>query len=260
VPKKNARPSSKRDARTRRLQLEEARRRQQQRERRLTLLTIGTGVLVGGGLIAGVLVPNWLSAQAAAAAKRPGHVSSPTKAAKAAGCTGIRNDKTVSRQHVVTAINYPSSPPSSGEHNPNPLPEAIRFYARNDKTPLLVERAVHDLEHGFVVGWYDPKLPPNQVEQLQKVAQNPALQRFIAVPWNRGTFSGTRHFVLTAWDRTERCTSVTLASVQEFDTKLVNAATAPEAGSPGGTMPSAPSSAPRPVPSRKPTAPASAKP
>jgi hypothetical protein len=132
-------------------------------------------------------------------------------------------------------------PPSSGPHDANPLPDSIHFYQRADKPKL--ERAVHNLEHGFIVGWYDSELPADQVTKLQQVAGQ-AGERFIAVPWDRGVFPDGKHFVLTAWDRTQRCTTVDAAVVADFVKAYEDptsgqdwkSPTAAESGGSGGTL------------------------
>ncbi|WP_242424607.1 DUF3105 domain-containing protein, partial [Frankia sp. EI5c] len=129
-----------------------------------------------------------------------------------------------------------------GSHDTDPLPDAIRFY--NPDSGIRIERAVHSMEHGFVIGWYDTELPDDQVETLRKVAADSG-DRFIAVPWTRQAFADNQHFVLTAWDRTQRCTTVAADVVQEFVSKWANppaegatwdSPTAPETGLAGGTL------------------------
>jgi len=70
------------------------------------------------------------------------------------------------------------------------------------------------------------------------------------VPWTRGTFPDGRHFVLTAWQRTERCKTVSAAAITSFTAKYVNSPTAPEVGG-GGGSPLNPSPTPWPSPSKK---------
>lgn len=233
----------------RRARLEQLKRQQRAAERRKTMLTIVSGLVVGAILIAIPVVTTLLKSSEKKRKAAVGYVSTPTAAAKAADCTGVRNDKmSGAAAHTGDRVDYDSAPPSSGRHNDDPLPDSIHFYAQSEHPS--VERAVHLLEHGFVIGWYDTKLPADQVAKL-KAASTTAGDRFVAVPWDRSTFGDNRHFALTAWGRTQRCATVSDKAVSEFVDKYVNA-TAPEAGAGGGSPPS-PAAPPATVPSASPT-------
>jgi hypothetical protein len=242
----------------RRNRLEKIRQEQRKKERRRSLLIYGGAGVAALGILAAAIIPPVLSNYRERKTHRVGYVHAATKAASAAGCTGVVNDRQVGRNHVsaTQTVTYAASPPSSGNHDADPMPDAVHFYARADKPRL--ERAVHNLEHGFVVAWYDPDLPAAQVTKLKNYAAK-ASTRFIAVPWNRGTFPANRHFVLTAWDRTQRCTSVSPAAIDDFlkawaDPDIAgakwNSPTAPESGAAGGTLTpatSTPTSTPTPT-------------
>jgi hypothetical protein len=126
----------------------------------------------------------------------------------------------------------PAIPPSGGKHNPVPLGDTNRFYSLASKP--RPERAVHNLEHGYVVAWYDSKLPAADVAKLQTLAKNPADSRLLVVGWWQGDLPAGKHVVYTAWGRTDRCSSVSDAMVQAFYGKHLNASLAPEAGA--GTL------------------------
>jgi hypothetical protein len=228
----------------RNVRLEALRREQARKERRRGLLIYGSAGVVVLVLLAVVVTLSVSSSRSKNASHQVGYVAAPTSAAKAADCAGVVNDKQVGQTHVTASqtVNYPQSPPSSGNHDGDPLPDAIRYYT--PASGIRIERAVHNLEHGFVIGWYDTKLPPAQVAQLEKLATS-AGGRFIAVPWTRSVFSDNRHFVLTAWDRTQRCGTVSQDAVFEFVQKYANPSlegatwdspTAPESGAAGGTL------------------------
>jgi hypothetical protein len=224
--------------------LEALRREQQRKERRRALVIYGTAGFVALALLAGIVIYSVVDNRSKAASHKVGYVAAPSSAATAANCTGTVNDASRGNTHVdsATTVNYDQAPPSSGHHDADPLPDAIHFY--NPTSGIRIERAVHDLEHGFVVGWYDKKLPAAQVEELRKVAAN-AGDRFIAVPWTRSDFADNRHFVLTAWDRTQRCGTVSQDVVSDFVKNHVNPSaagvtwdspTASESGAAGGTL------------------------
>lgn len=246
MAKKQHVQAKKRDAKQRRAHIDELKRRQRAGERRRTALTIVSALVIGLMLVGFVAYSRW-------APKRVGHVAGASAAAKKAGCTGVRNDPAGSRAHKTPAVKYDASPPSSGDHNADPLPEQPQFFGRDVKAPLLTERAVHNLEHGFVVGWYDSALPQLQVDKLK--AASATATRFLAVPWTRGTFSGGRHFVLTSWQRSQRCETVSPDVIAQYTDKFVNSPLAPEVGGTGGsplTSPTSavtPSSRPKPSPS-----------
>jgi hypothetical protein len=253
VAQKHQVRSTKRAAKERRAKLEELKRRQQRAERRRTALTIVTGVAIGGALVAFVGYSKWEP-------NRVGHVSDPSKAASAAGCTGVRNDGLKGRGHTTTTIKYDAVPPSSGRHNPDPLPETPQFYARDVKVAHLTERAVHNLEHGFVVGWYDAKLPEKDVDALRQATASTT--RFLAVPWTRGTFPNGRHFALTSWQRTQRCEDVSAKVIRDFTAKYANSTLAPETGASGGSpvQTATPTPTPGPSGSARPSRPPGGKP
>ncbi len=241
--------SGKVGAKDRRARLEQLKRQQRAAERRKTLLTIISGLVVGAILIA---IPVATGLANAAEKKRKaavGYVTTPTTAAKAADCSGVRNDSmTGAAAHTADRVNYDTAPPSSGRHNPDPLPDSIHFYAQSEHPSI--ERAVHLLEHGFVIGWYDAKLPADQVAKL-KAASATAGDRFVAVPWDRQDFAANRHFALTAWGRTQRCATVSPTVLSQFVDKYTNV-TAPEAGGGGGSLPSpTPPAVPSASPSKK---------
>jgi hypothetical protein len=240
----NRRNDARRGNRDRRERLEQMRREQQAAARRKNVLFVGSAGVVAAALIAGAVVPAYLHDRAQKAKQQVGYQAAPTAAEKAAGCLGVHNDPlSPAAQHVPDApIDYvkekygdtrggtPAIPPSGGKHNPIPLGDKNRFY------PLSVhprpERAVHNLEHGYVVVWYDRKLPQPDVAKLAKLAADPGLGELLVVGWTQGDLPAGKHVVLTSWGRTERCGSVSDAVVRTFYTDHVNdSKLAPEVGS-----------------------------
>ena len=237
--------------RDRRQRLEELRRQQRAAERRKNLLFTGSAILIAVGLIAGAVIPTYLhdrakKRKAAEALKKERRVVqlAPTAAEKAAGCTGVHQDPlSPAANHVPNAaIDYTKSkfgdaaggtqalPPSGGPHNPVPLGDKVRFYPLSEKP--RPERAVHNLEHGYVVGWYDSSLPAADVTKLQGMAKDPSLSQMLVVGWTQGALPSAKPFVLTSWGRTERCATVSEDVVKAFYAKFVNNKNlAPEVGS-----------------------------
>jgi hypothetical protein len=246
VPKSSKRKADTRSAnKDRKQRLEELRRQQRASERRKNLIFTGSAIAVAVILIAAAVIPTYLHDRAQKAKEKAGYQAAPTAAEQAAGCTGVHNDpvsvggSAVHTQDVIdyskepygdTAGGTPPIPPSGGRHNPTSLGTTTRFYPLSaDPQP---ERAVHDLEHGFIVGWYDKDLPADQVSKLQALAQDPSLTRFLAVGWTPGdgVLPAGKHFVLTSWGRTDRCSSVSADVVKQFVTSHLNSSLAPEAG------------------------------
>ena len=88
---------------------------------------------------------------------------------------------------------------------------------------------MHNLEHGYVVIWYDSKLPADQVAHLQLLASQPNLGRLLVVGWSQGDLPADKHVVLTSWARTDRCSTVSDSVVSAFYKAHLNASIAPEA-------------------------------
>ncbi len=114
-----------------------------------------------------------------------------------------------SGQHVPSGpITYQDDPPSFGPHRPTWVRFAREFYTPEDRpeVPLLV----HNLEHGYLVLWYDETVAddPDARAELEGLAakfsgddQNPK-NAFIAAPWTSedgGPFPDGKHYALTHW-------------------------------------------------------------
>ncbi len=128
-------------------------------------------------------------------------------------CTAIEEvDVELAGQHReqdFTAGDYPTNPPSGGDHNPTPI-QAGNFY---DEPPRLGE-AVHLLEHGAVIGWTNGLSSADRTaveeafnEVFQEgyyqlaVVENPELE----VP-----------FALSAWGALQQCDEVDTEAIRAF--------------------------------------------
>lgn len=108
-----------------------------------------------------------------------------------------------------TAQDYPTNPPTAGDHNPSPLPTG-QFY---DSPPPLGE-TVHALEHGAVIAWTNG-LSTEEIAVAQDavdtefkkgyyqvaVVENPDLE----VP-----------FALSSWDSLQRCEAPDPEAISTF--------------------------------------------
>lgn len=278
MPKSSQRKNDTRRAnRDRRARLEELKRQQRQAERRKNYLYAGSAIVVAVLLIGGAVVPTFLHDRSVSAKNKErskvGFQATPTAAERAAGCDGTHNDPVARGAiHVPNQpIDYTTKtngdtrggtlaiPPSGGAHNPVPLGDKARFYGLDQKP--RPERAVHNLEHGYVVAWYDSGLNGLQVRQLQQLATDPSLPRLLVVGWWQGQLPAGKHLVLTSWGRTDRCSSASPAVIRDFYAAHVDAPLAPEAGSGAGggeqfpandliTAPAAMSPTPTPTPTK----------
>lgn len=273
MPKSSQRRNdTRRQNKDRRARLDELRKQQRAAERRKNFLFMGSAILVGVLLVGGAVTLALVHDAAAKAKNKAGHQSAPTADEKAAGCLGVHNDPvaTKDRNHLTTPIDYTKSkygdnrsgalpiPPSGGNHNANTLP-ANTFYPLSQQP--RPERAVHDMEHGYVVVWYDSKLPGDQVAHLQALATQPAYNHLLVVGWWQGDLPLGKHLAMTSWGRTERCGSESDKVISAFYQAHVNSPLTPEPGStmagdsalPAGQLnpPTAPATSPTPTPSKK---------
>ena len=224
----------------RKQKLEQLKREQRAKERRKTLVTVGIASLLGLGLIGSVTVPavirnnkvNNEKKAAARDAKLP--LADFGVKAAAAECAEEKVESPMPKggEHVQEGqtVEYEVIPPNAGQHYSSTVPVVTGFYDRAAKP--APERAVHDLEHGVVVAWYDKALPDAEVKELRRAAASAVdkKMRFVAIPWDRADFSDNKHFVLTSWGRTQRCGKISGEAIDAFVKKNMNSKDAPEAG------------------------------
>ena len=116
---------------------------------------------------------------------------------------------------VFTA--YTTIPPVSGPHDPFPLQCGIY----NREQPF--ERALHAMEHGAIVIYYDPAATPESVQaQVDEIGGDLLRdgRRIIVMPHaNIGS-----PIVLTAWARKLALTTVETATIRDFANAFENQA------------------------------------
>jgi hypothetical protein len=253
----NRRDDARRANKDRRARLDEMRRQQRAVERRKNFITFGSAIVVALALVGTAVglafqksqendakkhrVENQLKAE-----KKEGHQSKPTKAETKNGCLGVHTDPlSPPAKHLPNPIDYlkekfgdtgdgtPPIPPSGGPHNAVSLGDKVRFYPLEQKP--RPERAVHNLEHGYVVAWYDSKVPADQVQVLKDMANDASMERLLVVGWWQGDLPSGKHVVLTSWSKTDRCATVSTDVTRDFYTVHVNAPQAPERFSPAIT-------------------------
>jgi hypothetical protein len=115
--------------------------------------------------------------------------------------------------HSDGVIAYGPQPPSYGTHNPVPLPPLPRVVSLDTAPPLAAERAVHNLEHAYVVVWYDD---PDDEAVIASALSRVDERKLLAVPWMRAPFENDARFVLTAWGHRQACTSISSSAIESF--------------------------------------------
>jgi hypothetical protein len=128
-------------------------------------------------------------------------------AASAAGCDHLERPVVAnpSRDHVEPgeAFAYPDRPAAAGPHDPTPLPADPHVYPE----PVPETRAVHNLEHAYVLIWYRPTadggLAPETVDALEAVAREQDLVIMAPYP----DLPEGRALALLAWNTRWMCPS-----------------------------------------------------
>jgi hypothetical protein len=149
---------------------EERERAAAQEAKRKRLVQIIGGVVVGAAVVVGVV----LAIAGGGGSDRPDDTKL-LAAAKSAGCT-VRNFPDFGRGHTdgktkLTAKNFKSNPPTSGEHDPNPAQDGV--YAAGNEAE--VQNWVHTLEHGRILFQYKPGTTTREIGQLQNLYNEPVL-------------------------------------------------------------------------------------
>jgi hypothetical protein len=147
-----------------------------------------------------------------AASPRPVPASA-IAAATAAGCTGVTSPipqaQAVGGLHLQPgeAYDYARHPATSGYHDPVPLPFTPKVYTR----PLVETRAVHNLEHAFVIVYYrqvgKDALPSVVVGALSAYVRSQ--DRMLMAPYPQ--LPSGAALALTAWNKIQTCPATVTA-------------------------------------------------
>ncbi|MEU0170327.1 DUF3105 domain-containing protein [Streptomyces iakyrus] len=193
-------------AAARRARIEEQRRAEQARERRVRIVTIVASTAILAGLVGG----GWYLIDQA----------NDKEKAQAAPVSGEKTWSKLSQKHVDTKVDYPMTPPAGGNHasvwqncDGNVYTSAIQN-----------ENAVHSMEHGAVWVSYSDKAAQADVKALAaKVAKTPYM---LMSPYK----SQSSPITLTAWGHQLNVTKASDPRVNEFLGKYVQGAQTPEPG------------------------------
>ena len=154
------------------------------------------------------------------------------------------------RSHITTGqiealASYPTIPPASGPHADVPLPAGVY----DSLTRAQLFQAIHSLEHGATIVWYDPVAPQSRIDQLtgfygRRLQDAAAGQdRVIVAPYDfpgdpAGILPEGTRMAVVAWHRLRLCADVDLAVAFDFTSQYSSPTTldreylgeAPEAG------------------------------
>ena len=187
------------ERRERKEQARRARERERKRAQRSAMLRRAATFTVIALIAVGILY--YLQR---AASPRPVPTTA-VQAASAAGCSAVQTPKSDAPggQHLSSgqSLTYDQHPPTSGPHDPAPLPIPPRVY----QTPIAQTNAVHNLEHGAVIIYYrqsgDGALPPSIVRRMTSIAN--ASHNTILAPYD--PLPGGTALALAAWSKLQTC-------------------------------------------------------
>ena len=200
--------------------------RRMARARRNRWIALGVAVVVAAGVTAFVLTrpkPKQITPGALLA-------GAPSQA-RASGCSVVKDvgpyqPQSLDQKHIgvsggpatMPALStYPSAPPASGPHNPNPLNSGV--YA----SPPPIDQAIHSLEHGATIVWYAPGASGDELARIQSFYRKTNVgSRVIVAPYDypdqgaAGSLPAGVQMALVAWHHVETCASVNLAAAFDF--------------------------------------------
>ena len=148
--------------------------------------------------------------------------------AKAAGCGQVQTIPPYSgapdQAHIGAQVasppalsSYSSTPPASGPHDPTPLGAGVY------SSPPPVYSAIHSLEHGAAIVWYEPSASSAELDQITAFFNDPAHQDHVIVaPYDypdqgsSGKLPAGKQMVLVAWHHIQECSQLSLAVAFNF--------------------------------------------
>ncbi|WP_411080397.1 DUF3105 domain-containing protein [Streptomyces sp. cmx-18-6] len=197
-------------AAARRAKLEEARRKERSRERRVRIITIGASVAVVLALVAG---GGYLVYQANEKKEKE-------QQAKISPVTGERTWDKLTQKHVEKKIDYPMTPPVGGDHSQVWMNCNADVYTEE----IANENAVHSLEHGAVWVTYNDEASDADVKALTKKVESTPYSLMSPVKNQKDPL------MLSAWGKQVTVDSASDDRVAQFFTKYVQGPQTPEPG------------------------------
>lgn len=112
---------------------------------------------------------------------------------------------------------YSSTPPASGPHDSSPLGAGVY------SSPPPVYSAIHSLEHGAAIIWYDPSASGGDLDRITGFFDDPVNQDHVIVaPYDypdqgsAGKLPAGKKMVLVAWHHVRECNGLSLAVAFDF--------------------------------------------
>jgi hypothetical protein len=127
-----------------------------------------------------------------------------------------------SRNHVTTHVTYPQNPPVGGDHNP------VWMNCGVYSSPVVIEAAVHSMEHGAVWIVYRPDLPKAQVDTLVRLVRGKPY--VLLSPWADTSIPAP--IVASAWGLQLKAESASDPAIAAFVKMYAGGPQAPEPGAP----------------------------
>lgn len=122
------------------------------------------------------------------------------------------------RGHVSGPVDYPQTPPNSGDHSVTP--QQCDVYTE----PIAPEHAIHSLEHGAVWITYNDDVPQDQVEALASKVQGDPYGLMSPLPEQSSPIN------LSAWGRRLSVDSADDGRVDDFIRGYTSGPQTPEPG------------------------------
>lgn len=133
----------------------------------------------------------------------------------AAGCGKVQKVPNLDRTHETgVAIKYSTSPPAGGAHDPSPLGPGVYNtpFSTNPAQHPSIYQAVHSLEHGYVIVWYNPDLSKSDVDALTGAVGGES--KVILVPYP--DLQSKDKMAMSAWGHVQYCGKAQAKAVEAF--------------------------------------------
>jgi Protein of unknown function (DUF3105) len=214
---------------------EQARREREELQRKLASKRRArtVGIAAGAAVIAAVVVAATLLPSGGDFPEPSQLLQRAGTAAADAGCgevqttpdyAPVENDRShISTGQIEPLSSYPTIPPASGPHADVPLPAGVY----DSLTQPQLYQAIHSLEHGATIVWYDPAAPVGRVARIidfyDRRLQDAQIgqDRVIVAPYDfpgdpAGILPEGTRMALVAWHRLRTCADVDLAVAFDF--------------------------------------------
>jgi hypothetical protein len=215
----------------RRLRRDEARRQRELIRRKMARrryyqrgLWVLAGLVAAGGIYFLATRPKG----AALSPQQQALLAQAPRAAKEAGCTGVKKVEAYpdgsDQGHIGATVanapplsSYPSKPPASGPHAGSPVGAGVY------SDPVSVYGTIHSLEHGAAIVWYSPSAPKADVAKVTDFFLDPNVRDHVIVsPYDfpdqgaAGSLPQGMQMALVSWHHVEFCRDVSLPVAFDF--------------------------------------------